>query len=74
MGESPSSQADFTKPSEISQAANAQENGKELMNELSKGVSGAITSSISSDNALKNALKGMKMHIDINIKFDEDKL
>ncbi len=43
----------------------------ELASELSRGVSGAITSSIS-DNALKAALKGMKMHIDINIKFDEE--
>ncbi len=44
----------------------------ELMDELSRGISGAITSSIK-DDALKAALKGMNMHIDINIKFDEDK-
>lgn len=59
-----------------SQNASAQ-NGEnsspsELMDELSRGISGAITSSIK-DDALKAALKGMNMHIDINIKFDEDK-
>ena len=60
------------------QASNASaQNGEnsspsELMDELSRGISGAITSSIK-DDALKAALKGMNMHIDINIKFDEDK-
>lgn len=62
--------------SQASQNASAQ-NGEnsspsELMDELSRGISGAITSSIK-DDALKAALKGMNMHIDINIKFDEDK-
>ena len=65
-----------TKASQASQNASAQ-NGEnsspsELMDELSRGISGAITSSIK-DDALKAALKGMNMHIDINIKFDEDK-
>lgn len=65
-----------TKASQTSQNASAQ-NGEnsspsELMDELSRGISGAITSSIK-DDALKAALKGMNMHIDINIKFDEDK-
>ena len=62
--------------SQTSQNASAQnsENSSpsELMDELSRGISGAITSSIK-DDALKAALKGMNMHIDINIKFDEDK-
>lgn len=65
-----------TKANQASQNASAQ-NGEnsspsELMDELSRGISGAITSSIK-DDALKAALKGMNMHIDINIKFDEDK-
>lgn len=65
-----------TNASQTSQNASAQ-NGEnsspsELMDELSRGISGAITSSIK-DDALKAALKGMNMHIDINIKFDEDK-
>lgn len=65
-----------TKASQASQNASAR-NGEnsspsELMDELSRGISGAITSSIK-DDALKAALKGMNMHIDINIKFDEDK-
>lgn len=63
-------------PAQTSQNASAQndENSSpsELMDELSRGISGAITSSIK-DDALKAALKGMNMHIDINIKFDEDK-
>lgn len=63
-------------PAQTSQNASAR-NGEnsspsELMDELSRGISGAITSSIK-DDALKAALKGMNMHIDINIKFDEDK-
>lgn len=77
LGEIPAqtSQAQ-TKASQASQNASAQ-NGEnsspsELMDELSRGISGAITSSIK-DDALKAALKGMNMHIDINIKFDEDK-
>lgn len=77
LGEIPAqiSQAQ-TKASQTSQNASAQ-NGEnsspsELMDELSRGISGAITSSIK-DDALKAALKGMNMHIDINIKFDEDK-
>ncbi|WP_427846114.1 hypothetical protein [Campylobacter troglodytis] len=45
---------------------------EEIIDELSKGIAGAITSSIK-DDALKAALKGMNMHIDINIKFEEDK-
>ena len=65
-----------TKANQASQNASAQnaENSSpiELMDELSRGISGAITSSIK-DDALKAALKGMNMHIDINIKFDEDK-
>lgn len=65
-----------TNANQASQNASAQ-NGEnsspsELMDELSRGISGAITSSIK-DDALKAALKGMNMHIDINIKFDEDK-
>lgn len=65
-----------TNANKASQNASAQ-NGEnsspsELMDELSRGISGAITSSIK-DDALKAALKGMNMHIDINIKFDEDK-
>lgn len=63
-------------PAQTSQNASAQNdensNPSELMDELSRGISGAITSSIK-DDALKAALKGMNMHIDINIKFDEDK-
>lgn len=77
LGELPAqtSQAQ-TKANKASQNASAQ-NGEnsspsELMDELSRGISGAITSSIK-DDALKAALKGMNMHIDINIKFDEDK-
>ena len=65
-----------TNANKASQNASAQ-NGEnsspsELMDELSRGISGAITSS-NKDDALKAALKGMNMHIDINIKFDEDK-
>lgn len=77
LGEIPAqtSQAQ-TNASQASQNASAQndENSSpsELMDELSRGISGAITSSIK-DDALKAALKGMNMHIDINIKFDEDK-
>lgn len=59
------------KPKESAQNA-ANTSASEVMDELSKGISGAITSSIK-DDALKAALKGMNMHIDINIKFDEDK-
>lgn len=77
LGELPAqtSQAQ-TNANKASQNASAQ-NGEnsspsELMDELSRGISGAITSSIK-DDALKAALKGMNMHIDINIKFDEDK-
>lgn len=77
LGEIPTqiSQAQ-TNANKASQNASAQ-NGEnsspsELMDELSRGISGAITSSIK-DDALKAALKGMNMHIDINIKFDEDK-
>ena len=78
LGEIPAqtSQAQ-TKASQASQNTSAQnaENSSpsELMDELSRGISGAITSSIK-DDALKAALKGMNMHIDINIKFDEDKV
>ena len=77
LGEIPTqtSQAQ-TNANKASQNASAQndENSSpsELMDELSRGISGAITSSIK-DDALKAALKGMNMHIDINIKFDEDK-
>ena len=77
LGEIPAqtSQAQ-TKANKASQNASAtnDENSSpsELMDELSRGISGAITSSIK-DDALKAALKGMNMHIDINIKFDEDK-
>lgn len=72
LGEIPAQES----TSQASQNASAQ-NGEnsspsELMDELSRGISGAITSSIK-DDALKAALKGMNMHIDINIKFDEDK-
>ena len=77
LGEIPAqtSQAQ-TNANKASQNASVQ-NGEnsspsELMDELSRGISGAITSSIK-DDALKAALKGMNMHIDINIKFDEDK-
>ena len=63
-------------PAQTSQNASAtndeNSNPSELMDELSRGISGAITSSIK-DDALKAALKGMNMHIDINIKFDENK-
>ena len=42
----------------------------ELVSGLDSGISGAITIT---NNMLKEALKGMKMHIDISVKFDEDK-
>ena len=77
LGEIPAQESQAqTKASQTSQNTSAQ-NGEnsspsELMDELSRGISGAITSSIK-DDALKAALKGMNMHIDINIKFDEDK-
>lgn len=54
------------------QASQDSQNSAKLIDELSRGISGAITSSIK-DEALKAALKGMNMHIDINIKFDEEK-
>lgn len=54
------------------QAPQDSQNSAKLIDELSRGISGAITSSIK-DEALKAALKGMNMHIDINIKFDEEK-
>ena len=54
------------------QASQDNQNSAKLIDELSRGISGAITSSIK-DEALKAALKGMNMHIDINIKFDEEK-
>ncbi|CAM4173663.1 hypothetical protein CAAR111675_07335 [Campylobacter armoricus] len=44
----------------------------EMVNELSKSIAQTITSSIT-DDTLKAALKGMKMNININISFDEDK-
>lgn len=77
LGEIPAQTSQVqTKANKASQNASAQndENSSpsELMDELSRGISGAITSSIK-DDALKAALKGMNMHIDINIKFDEDK-
>lgn len=77
LGEIPTqtSQAQ-TNANKASQNTSVQNSGNsspsELMDELSRGISGAITSSIK-DDALKAALKGMNMHIDINIKFDEDK-
>lgn len=76
LGEIPAQTSQAQTASQASQNASAQnaENSSpsELMDELSRGISGAITSSIK-DDALKAALKGMNMHIDINIKFDEDK-
>ncbi len=66
-------QANANKASQNTSAQNDENSSpSELMDELSRGISGAITSSIK-DDALKAALKGMNMHIDINIKFDEDK-
>ncbi len=66
-------QTNANKASQNASAQNAENSSPiELMDELSRGISGAITSSIK-DDALKAALKGMNMHIDINIKFDEDK-
>lgn len=66
-------QANANKASQNASAQNGENSSpSELMDELSRGISGAITSSIK-DDALKAALKGMNMHIDINIKFDEDK-
>lgn len=66
-------QINANKASQNASAQNAENSSPiELMDELSRGISGAITSSIK-DDALKAALKGMNMHIDINIKFDEDK-
>ena len=63
-------QPNASEPKADTNAANS--SPSEVIDELSKGISGAITSSIK-DDALKAALKGMNMHIDINIKFDEDK-
>lgn len=66
-------QTNANKASQNTSAQNGENlSPSELMDELSRGISGAITSSIK-DDALKAALKGMNMHIDINIKFDEDK-
>lgn len=66
-------QTNANKASQNTSATNDENSSpSELMDELSRGISGAITSSIK-DDALKAALKGMNMHIDINIKFDEDK-
>lgn len=66
-------QTNANKASQNASAQNSENSSpSELMDELSRGISGAITSSIK-DDALKAALKGMNMHIDINIKFDEDK-
>lgn len=66
-------QINANKASQNTSAQNGENSSpSELMDELSRGISGAITSSIK-DDALKAALKGMNMHIDINIKFDEDK-
>lgn len=66
-------QTNANKASQNTSAQNGENSSpSELMDELSRGISGAITSSIK-DDALKAALKGMNMHIDINIKFDEDK-
>ena len=77
LGEIPAqtsqAQANANKASQNASAQNDENSSpSELMDELSRGISGAITSSIK-DDALKAALKGMNMHIDINIKFDEDK-
>lgn len=77
LGEIPAqtsqAQINANKASQNASAQNAENSSpSELMDELSRGISGAITSSIK-DDALKAALKGMNMHIDINIKFDEDK-
>ena len=77
LGEIPAqtsqAQTNANKASQNTSAQNAENSSpSELMDELSRGISGAITSSIK-DDALKAALKGMNMHIDINIKFDEDK-
>lgn len=78
LGEIPAQESTSQTKTNANQASNASaQNGEnsspsELMDELSRGISGAITSSIK-DDALKAALKGMNMHIDINIKFDEDK-
>lgn len=72
LGELPA-QTNANKASQNTSAQNGDNSSpSELMDELSRGISGAITSSIK-DDALKAALKGMNMHIDINIKFDEDK-
>lgn len=77
LGELPAqtsqTQTNANKASQNTSAQNGENSSpSELMDELSRGISGAITSSIK-DDALKAALKGMNMHIDINIKFDEDK-
>ena len=77
LGEIPTqtsqAQTNANKASQNASATNDENSSpSELMDELSRGISGAITSSIK-DDALKAALKGMNMHIDINIKFDEDK-
>lgn len=77
LGEIPTqtsqAQTNANKASQNTSAQNGENSSpSELMDELSRGISGAITSSIK-DDALKAALKGMNMHIDINIKFDEDK-
>lgn len=77
LGEIPAqtsqAQTNANKASQNASATNDENSSpSELMDELSRGISGAITSSIK-DDALKAALKGMNMHIDINIKFDEDK-
>ena len=77
LGEIPTqtsqAQTNANKASQNTSATNDENSSpSELMDELSRGISGAITSSIK-DDALKAALKGMNMHIDINIKFDEDK-
>lgn len=77
LGELPAqtsqAQTNANKASQNTSAQNGENSSpSELMDELSRGISGAITSSIK-DDALKAALKGMNMHIDINIKFDEDK-
>ena len=79
LGETPAqestsqAQTNANKASQNTSATNDENSSpSELMDELSRGISGAITSSIK-DDALKAALKGMNMHIDINIKFDEDK-
>lgn len=77
LGELPAqtsqAQTNANKASQNASATNDENSSpSELMDELSRGISGAITSSIK-DDALKAALKGMNMHIDINIKFDEDK-